>query len=101
MKNKHLFFSLLATGLAGATFAILNSAIFPITLRADKLFAVAYSIGLLLFALRDYTRRPRMIRLKLAVTPLLRPIYPVMIDARKNPSRVADHRSACSFHSAA
>ena len=82
MKNKNAFLILLAAGLAGAAFFTLGTTVFPESLRGDKLMAGAYSIALLLFAVRDYSRRPRLRLHKPAV--LLRPVLNITIDARSD-----------------
>ena len=99
MKTKNIFLILLATGLAGAVFATLSTVVFPPALGLDRLMAVFYSIALLLFAARDYARRPKSILL-LKSAPLLRPTLRITIDARK-PLDVPTHRSAYTESNAA
>ena len=98
MKNKNLFLSLLATGLAAATFITLSTVVFPDSLRGDKLMAAISSIALILFAVRDYSCRPKYLRLKSA--PLLRPMLRITIDARK-PIHLPSDRTACIENNAA
>ena len=98
MKNRSTFLILIAAGLAGASLVALRNVVFPESLRADKLMAIAYSIALILFAVRDYSRRPKSLLTKSA--PLLRPALPVTIDARQPASPRYD-RTACAENSAA
>lgn len=98
MKNSNTFIILLAAGLAGASLIALSNVVFPESLRGDKLMAAAYSIALILFAVRDYSRRPTSLLTKSA--PLLRPALPVTIDARQHLSPRYD-RTACAENSAA
>ena len=100
MKNSNIFLSLLATGLAAATFAILSNVVFPEALRADKLMAAAYSIGILLFAVRDYARRPKSID-NTPSARLLRPVLKVTLDARKPRRERSGDRVACLEQGAA
>ena len=97
-KNKNKFFLLLATGIVGAAFVTLSNVVFPESLSGDKLMAAFYSVALVLFAVRDCSRRPRSLHLKNA--PLLRPALPIKIDARKSLD-LSSHRSACIENSAA
>ena len=99
MKNSNTFIILLAAGLAGASLIALSNVVFPESLRGDKLMAAAYSIALILFAVRDYSRRPTALRLT-KPAPLLRPALPVTIDARQHVSPRYD-RTACAENSAA
>ena len=100
MKNKSTFLILLATGLAAAIFAAFSNVVFPESLRLDKLMAVFYSAAFILFAVRDYSRRPKSLTFKSA--PLLRPGLHVTIDARKSKTvDLPSHRSAFLKNSAA
>lgn len=98
MKNENNFLLLLATGLAGAIFAILGNVVLPESLRADKLMAVFYSVAMILFAVRDYSRRPKSINLRF--NPLLRPTPRIFVDARK-PVATPGKRPAHIEHHAA
>ena len=100
MKNNHIFLSLIATGLAGVFFLILSHVVFPAALRPDKLFAAAYSLAIVSFAVRDYARRPRIIRLKPATASLLRPVLPTVLDARQTRGLPVS-RSLCAEHNVA
>ena len=101
MKNKNIFLVLLVTGLAAATFATLSNVVFPEALRGDKLMAAFYSVALILFAVRDYSRRPKSLNNRKSA-PLLRPTARITIDARKsNPVELPGHRSAYIENSAA
>ena len=100
MKYKSTLLVLLATGLAVTIFAALGNVVFPEARLLDKLMAVFYSVAFLLFAVRDYSRRPKSIALKSA--PLLRPEIRIALDARKSKAVARpNHRSACTESSAA
>lgn len=98
MKTKNIFLILLATGLAGAVFATLSTVVFPAALGLERLMAVFYSIAILLFAVRDYARRPKFLVTQSA--PLLRPTLRITIDARNLVDRPTP-RSAYSESNAA
>lgn len=98
MKNRNTFLLLLAAGFAGVSLLALSHVVFPESLRGDKLMAAAYSIAIILFAVRDYSRRPTSLLTKPA--PLLRPALPVTIDARQHLSTRYD-RTARAENNAA
>jgi len=78
MKTRNTLLIVLAPIFTTTVFAV-----FSLTfLRGDTLMAVALSIGLLLFAVRDYARRPNKIVLSKPAA-LLRPVLPVTIDVRQ------------------
>ena len=99
MKNNHIFFSLLVTGFAAATFAILSNVVFPEALRADKMMAALYSVGMFLFAVRDYSGRTKTLTTRPAA-PMLRPVPSITIDARPHRARTGS-RVACVQQGAA
>lgn len=75
-------------------------AVFSLTsIRGDTLMAVTLSLGLLLFAVRDYARRSKKILLNKPAA-LLRPVLPVMIDARQQIG-LPGHRDASRQSNAA
>ena len=88
MKTPNLLMIVLAPLFTATVFAAFSLT----SIRGDTLIAVAFSIGLLLFAVRDYTRRPTRISLNKPAA-LLRPVLPVTIDARQQIG-LPGHRNA-------
>ena len=88
MKTPNTLLIVLAPIFTAAVFAVFSLA----SIRGDTLMAVALSLGLLLFAVRDYARRPNKILLHKPAA-LLRPVLPVTSDARQQVG-LPGHRDA-------
>ena len=95
MKTPNTLLIVLAPIFTTTVFAVFSLA----SIRGDTLMAVALSIGLLLFAVRDYARRPKKIVLSKPAA-LLRPVLPVTLDARQQIG-LSGHRDARRQGSAA
>ena len=95
MKTRNTLLIVLAPIFTTTVFAVFSLA----SIRGDVVMAVALSIGLLLFAVRDYARRPNKILLHKPAA-LLRPVLPVTIDARQQ-VRLSGHRDASRQSTAA
>lgn len=83
MNTRKNLLIVLTSLLAGTTFVILGLTALFTSIRGDKLMAVAFSAAIILFAVYDYTRKPRIIRSKPA--PLLRPALPCADNERTRP----------------
>jgi hypothetical protein len=74
MKTLHTLLLILSTFLAESALVMLSDTAFVAALPGDKLLAVFFGIAILAFAVWDYSRPIKTIRLRTA--PLLRPPLP-------------------------
>ena len=91
MKTLTTFLLLLASFLAESALVMLSNTPFVAALPGDKFMAAAFSLAILAFAVWDYSRRAKVIRLRTA--PLLRPALPFVLTPALR-ARMIRHRSA-------
>lgn len=72
-KNNNSAFPILAAGLAGVALASVSNAAYLATLPGEVVMAIAASVAILAFAIRDYGREIRPLAVKASV---LRPAAP-------------------------